>query len=294
MARNTRNTRRSPQPSPQPSPAQEKGVTGDDNQSSLSDDGNAQEETNVRQIGQRPNAFAIRQSETGNVAADKISLLGSVRQRLAEAVELSKLGGEKAQEAEDIANVQSLRLYQARLMTGGIDANELSAMLGDVFGFKPKQDGTPGKTPNGLGESIRKRVVRLVGAAEYATSGEGGAFFTNLPPEKVADVVSLVEYRAAHPDEPDKGMSIYRAFDKLAEIRKETLAPRPAAWMDPKAIAGFVGKLREPGAVAVVMDTPGLETAYSALWAVLTVVGESVQLERAKRSEAADKEAKAA
>lgn len=279
MTRHT-NTNRSGRAPRQPSPElQEEGTSGEEMLVTGGD--------NVRQIGQRPNAFALKASETGNVAADKISLLGSVRQRLAEAVELSKLGGEKAAEAEGIADSQALRLYQARLMTGGIDANELSGMLGDVFGFKPKQDGTPGKTPNGLGESIRKRVVRLVGAAEFATSGDGGAFFTNVDPAKVTEVLDLVEYRAKHPDDTAKGMSIYRAYDKLAEIRKETLAPRPAPWMDPKHVAGLVGKLREAGAVATVMDTPGLETAYSALWSVLTVVGESVVTERQKREEAA-------
>lgn len=290
----------------QPAPKHETGVTGDDTRggTEIQLGKPLEPAANVHQIGQRPNAFAIRQSETGSVVADKLQLLGSIRQRLAEAVDLDNQGGAKAKEAENIADSQSIRLYQARLQTGGLDANEVSGMLGDVFGYKPKQDGTPGKTPAGLGESIRKRVVRLVGAAEFVTGGEGGAFFNGLdptaevlvaensPPISIVGILDRVEARAKDP-EGKAGMSLYTAFDKLADIRKASLAPRPAPWLDPKHVASLVGKLREPGAIAVLMDTPGLETAYSALWAVLTVNGESIVIEREKRKEAAAKAEKA-
>ncbi len=214
----------------------------------------------------RPSLMAAVRNDDSQRVADKLVIVGTVKQRLAEAADLFKAGDDKRDEATAIADKAGVTLYQART-TGVINAEEISAMLGDVFGFKPKSDGSPGKTPMGQGEAIRKRVVRAVQADEYANDGTETAFFKGLNEDDVKSILVAVQ----------KGeMSIYTAYDKFAELKRET-AVRTNAAFDPKKIGAIYDTLAEDGgkaAAEIFRRSPALVAVYAALVEALNIVDE--------------------
>lgn len=233
----------------------------------------------------RPSLMASVRSDDTQRIADKIRVVGTVKQRLAEAADLFKAGDDKRDEATAIADKAGVTLYQART-TNVINAEEISAMLGDVFGFKPKSDGTPGKTPMGQGEAIRKRVVRAVQADEYANGGEETAFFKGLNEDEVRSILLAVQAGE---------MSIYTAYDKFAELKRDNTTRTNAAF-DPKKIAAIYDTLAEGGgqaAAEIFRKSPALVAVYAALVEALEIVDEIAATMNADDAKAA-KEAKAA
>jgi hypothetical protein len=219
-------------------------------------------------LRQRPNIFKDLGQATTQAARDKLELMGSVKQRLAEAYDLFKEGDDKAAEANLIADKAAFNLYQGR--SGGIlTKDEVSAVLGDIFGYKPvTKDGkeVPGKTPKGQGEAIRKRVVRAVSAEEYVRDGDGGTFFEGLPDDEISDVLDAVK---------EGQMSIWTAYEKFAEIKREH-ATRTDIAFDAKKIAAIVASLSNEGAADNFANNPTLVAAYGALIDVVNVIGEAV------------------
>lgn len=214
----------------------------------------------------RPSLMALVRKDDSQKIADKLSIVGTVKQRLAEAYDLFKAGDAKADEANEIAAEAGRRLYQART-SGVVTSNELSAMLGDVWGFKPKSDGTPGKTPNGQGEAIRKRVVRAVQASDYVENGEETAFFKGLDENEVSAILDAVEAGE---------MSIYSAYDQFAALKRENTTRTETAF-DPKKIAAIFEKLSEGGGVPAAqmfLANPALLAAYAALMDGIQTVDE--------------------
>lgn len=260
MARTQTKTRPSTQ-----APQGETGVTGSEAANDVTDtveDHAVHLAETSRPVG-KGNLFAKTADNINRKVAAKLVLMGTVRQQLAHAADLFSEGGDKAAEATEIAAKAAKALYQARI-DGVLLPDEVSGALGDVFGYKPKADGTPGKTPAGQGEAIRKRVVRAAQAAEFVTGGDGGAFFTGLPENEVQSVLNGVETGS---------LSIYTAYDKFAEIKRDN-ATRVDPAFDPKRIGALVEKLSEKGAGDRLRQSPALITAYTALIDVLNVIGE--------------------
>ncbi len=225
----------------------------------------------------RPNIFNQQAAIVSKQTAMKVATMQESRQLLAEAADLFKEGGDKAEEATKIADRAAVSLYQARI-AGAVTGEEVSGALGDVFGYKPKKDGTPGKTPDGQGEAIRKRVVRAVQAADFINTGDGGRFFEGLSPDSVdergntiADIVSRLG---------NNDMSIWTAYQYLADIKRDSMV-RTSPAFDPKRIAAMVEALSEEGAAAIFASSPDLVIAYGALIDVLNVVGEQAAMEEA-------------
>lgn len=215
---------------------------------------------------QPANLFNQVAAQVSQNVQDKMRIMGEARQRLAEAKVLFLAGADEAGKAETVAGQAALSLYQGR--TGGFISNdEISGILGDIFGFKPKQDGTPGKTPAGQGEVIRKRLVRAVDAYNYVNDIAATRFFEGLPADKVATVVNGME---------NGDLPLYTAYNQLADIRKEEMSGErlPAAF-DPKAIGKMVEALTEDGAIARILESKALQIAYGELLNVLNEVGQT-------------------
>jgi hypothetical protein len=213
--------------------------------------------------GKQANIFNMAAQAVGEKVRLKTVLMQEVRQRLAESADLEREGKISANEAAAIADTQGVRLYQGRV-TGAISADELSGLLGDVYGYKPKSDGKPGKTPNGLGEAIRKRIVRCVQGFQHATGGDGGRFFDGLDRAPVADICQALD---------NGGFTIWQAHDRFGELKSEN-NNRVHPAFDPKRIAGIVEKLSEEGAREKILANPALQQAYGALIDTLAIVGE--------------------
>jgi hypothetical protein len=220
------------------------------------------------------NVFERAAADISRAVLDKMAVMGTIRQQLAEANDYFRQGEGKSAEGQRVADTAAFKLYQART-TGVITSEEVSASLGDAFGFKMKDgpNGTkvPGKTPDKQGEAIRKRVVRAVAAAEYVTNGEGGTFFQGLPEDDIASVVAALE--------ADQ-MSIWTAYEAFAEIKREHQTRTDIAF-DYKKIAAITETLSKDGSANVVLNSPLLIEAYGALVKILTVIGETPVTEEA-------------
>lgn len=211
------------------------------------------------------NAFASDNVKMTEDAAAKVASMQSARQKLAEASDIYKVGGAKIDEAKALANEGAIALFNLRI-AGKASADEASAALGDIFGFKAKQDGKPSKTPMGEGEAIRKRIVRAVAAHEYVMEPSTDGFFAGLDPADLAPIVEAVS----------KGTySIWTAYEDFAEV-KNAHAVRLEAAFDHKRVTAMVDKLASAEALLKIFGDPALRTAYAALFGTLDNIGQGL------------------
>jgi len=201
-------------------------------------------------------------------AEQKLTLLGTVRQQLAEvadaareaeALQLQNAAGDTLNRTTELAAKAAIVLYQGQ-RDGTLSKDEVNAALLDAFGAKPKADGNPGKTPKGAGEAIRKRVVRMIDAHDYVANGNVSAFTKGLPKKEVEQLVSSVD---------SGGLSIWSAYDGLGKLRSKTKGETVHPAFDPKRVAALVEALGQDGAPNAIGDNAGLQAAHIALRDVL-------------------------
>lgn len=213
----------------------------------------------------------------------KLTIIQTAKQRLAQAKDTLRDAKALEAEANQIAGDVADQLYQARREDVLPDA-ELSAVLGDIFGYKVRpSDGTPSKTPEGTGETIRKRVRFIVAAREAVTGENVSRAFQTLD----ADQMEAIEREVAAADAGT--ISIYTAFDNINEIRKTARVTVERAF-DPKHIAGLVDALSQEGAADKVRHSEALIAAYTALRTItdgIFVLPEAEAVELVKELEAA-------
>lgn len=216
-------------------------------------------------------------------AVAKVQLIQDAKQRLAEANDTWSAGSDKDQEAREIANRAAVKLYQARA-DGSMTAEEVSAALGDVFGFKVNENtGKIRKTPDGRGEEIRKRIVRLVNAADFVDNADGGKYFDPVEDDAQDSVQAILK-------EVEEGSrSIWTAYEDIANIRKSYLDDRLAAWENPKTIMNIVDKLNSAevdeaglGVIEKLKANPALAAAYDALGETLETIFAAMSAEAAE------------
>lgn len=236
----------------------------------------SEEASEANQAVEQPvNVFLAGASSITQQALDKVRELGTVRQLLAEAHDKFLEAGVPAstkdeptglaKEATEKAARAAHKLFLLQT-SGAISKDEVSSILVDIWGAKPRKDGQVGKTPNGQGEAIRKRVTRAVDAFRFVQSGEPTAFFKGLDSDAVADIV----------DEVQQGeLSIYSAYTYLADMKKGQSTRVPMAF-DAKRIAAFAAKLAEPASIPVIAQSQALQAAYSTLRRVIDIQGVEV------------------
>ena len=192
----------------------------------------------------------------GRVQA-KLTIIQTAKQQLAMAKDTLSDAKALENEGRRIAREVADSLYQAR-RDDILPDTELSAVLGDIFGYKAKQDGSPSKTPEGAGEDIRKRVRFLVSARDAVTGGVVNRSFATMTSEQMEQV----ELQVAAVDAGE--ITIYTAFDNIADIRKEGRVTIERAF-DPKHIASLVDALSTDGAAEKLRASEALIAAYTAL-----------------------------
>lgn len=172
----------------------------------------------------------------------------------AKAIEIDATAKASALEAAT-GNVTSIL---AKAMIAGLFLkDEASAMLGDAYGYKPKSDGTPGKTPEGTGNSIRKRVVLLAEAARIVAGeikeADYPKWMTGKSAESIAPYVN--QWLA---DE----MSASTAYAKLSEREKAVSVDLP---FNEKRLLELVEALTNPEKRERIAGNPALVAAYDAI-----------------------------
>lgn len=223
------------------------------------------------------NAFAARLAERANKGDEKVKVVTEVKQRLAEAYDAFNSGDDRLTEANQIADKAGVKLYQAQA-DGSMTADEVTAIIGDVFGYQKKgasafrvTSGDPeaSKTPFGKGNTLRQRIVRMVNASDYVESGADIGFFGTMPEEATEEVESVI----AAVDSGD--MSIFRAYDRFAEIKRAHVEKVPFAF-DPAKIASLSVELLKAGAIDRIAKSDALRDEYATLLEVIQTVGDGI------------------
>lgn len=219
--------------------------------------------------------FALARGTDGRDAQAKQAFMGEIRQRLAQLADEAKKNGDDAAETESLAANSATRLFLAR-RNGIVSADELTGLLGDIFGYKPKQDGTPGRTPAGVGEAMRKRIVRGLQGWDFAHGGDGGRFFETMSADDVAPIVNSIG-AVKKVKEGDKevivpdGPTVWHAYKLLGDLKSQGTVRIPFAF-DPKKIVGLMEALSEAGAREKLLGNPPLLKAYGGLFDQLQVI----------------------
>jgi hypothetical protein len=216
--------------------------------------------------------FALVRATDGQSVQNKVAFMGDIRQKLAQVADEAKANGEQAAETEGLAASAATRLFIARV-NGVVTGDELTGLLGDTFGYKPKQDGTPGKTPAGVGEAIRKRIVRAVQGHDFVNGADGGRFFETMDPDEVAPVISSIGRTKKNEkgETVSDGISVWDAYKKLGDIKSQSTVRLPFAF-DAKKILGLTEALSEAGARGKLLSNPSLLKAYAGLADQLTLI----------------------
>lgn len=242
--------------------------------------------------GVRKSIFDMDLQPVSEATGNKLMVVQEATQQLAHAKDLWAEGEGRAEEATEIAGKASLLLTTA-LLSGNIKREEVSAKLGDVFGYKPNADGKPGKTPLGQGEAIRKRIVRLAAAQEFISNGEASdGFFKGLTPTSKATITVKdgrkieVTVKEAF-DLINKGeIGFWAGYEAFAAIKRAAQVPVPLAY-NANRIAEITAVLQQPDAPALFVKNMALRKAYAGLFAIIGVVAEEA-------ANVAEAEAKAA
>lgn len=223
------------------------------------------------------NIFATEKHSVQDDAAHALQIEQQARQILAEAQDKfrqagtdkggeDKLGTGLVREAKELAAKAALLLTTARI-ADEMSQDQINGVLLDIFGAKPKKDGTPGTTPMGQGEALRKRIQRLVAARDYVSGATKDGFFANCPEQNVREVL----------DQTMNGTRpFWQAYEDLAKIKNETRTPPPPLAFNVKKILEMSKDLGTEGAVKMFLENEALVQAYSKLLDLAQTVGEQV------------------
>lgn len=229
-------------------------------------------------------------------AAIKLTETQTARQLLAEAADGMTAAGEVTEAARQTAARAGL-LLASSFLSSRMDRDELTSLLGENFGYRMKGDAKTrvnaghekaSKTPFGLGEEMRKRVLRLGKAAEYAREDGEDRFFAGdeaakVPPldkSKVLDVIERVEtaaekVAAKQELDPKVDIGFWASYERFADIRKEANEGRETS---PAFSIRAVNAIREGLAANVnaardaINSDPALLATYAALLDVLIII----------------------
>lgn len=216
-----------------------------------------------------------------------LSVIQNSKQLLAQFIDETAKAGTINDEAAGYSNRASFMLFTA-LHGGVISEDQVKGAMGDVFGYKPKKDGTPGATVNKAGDAINKRVVRAAQLATFIESeGENkpGIFKdTDLTPD--SDNGSDKDLKTLHSVYQDMKAGktpLFTVYEQIAKI-KANAKPKASMAYDAVKISSLADDLASLDvSVAAVMANASLRLAYVkliAIWDQVDLEAGRVAMER--------------
>jgi hypothetical protein len=172
-------------------------------------------------------------------------------------------------EAEDGADAESalagetanalMRIAARGIVLGHILKDELSAMLGAQYGFKiVEKTGEPGKTPDGKGNSHRKRIILLSDAGKIAANPEMPE--TDWPKAlqgcDAGEIASI-----ARECLESETLTPSSAYNKLSKLKPKAKAK--ALWENADKLGELIAALRDEVTVATIRNNEGLREAFA-------------------------------
>jgi hypothetical protein len=204
-------------------------------------------------------AMEVEQGEAVNLSGI-FQQRAAIRVKLANGVEAIRAAtlasGDAAQAVEETANAPIAMAAQA-IAAGLIGKDEVSEMLCKAFGAKPTKEGKPGKTPEGYGLTVRKRVVTISDAIRIAN---GEVTEVDFPKWAQGKDVSFIAETVESLLSGDKASgTVYR------DLTEKERAPQPPLAFNPEKLAKLAEELAKPESVERVKQSPALMAAYEAI-----------------------------
>lgn len=218
-------------------------------------------------------AYVVEQQ---NIAR-KAEIMGTARQRLAQAADYEGKGEDARAEARRLENDAGVALFIGRT-DNILSADDVTNICGDIFGWKGKGDkkgqrvtsATPdhlrSKTPYGEGEALRKRIVRAHAAADYVNDPVrgGGTFFAPFgrdddDPQTVAAMLNDVRQGRT---------SLWTFYDNIGTERSRRMSRGNPAF-NPARVMDWAAAYTSEGAADVIRSNPELRRNLAFLYGAL-------------------------
>lgn len=186
----------------------------------------------------------------------KRQVIETAKEALNEAIAL-ECNANAAQGAVSKTQGKVINILAQGVIAGLIDKPQVSAMLGDAYGYKAKADGTPGKTPDGAGSSLRKRIVTLSEAFAYMNGDIQEADKPRWLAEKTVEEIAPIVTEWL-----DGNLSPWKAYKDVTEKEKRASV---ALHFDHAKLLKIVEALDDDVTFAAIKSNPALVEVYTAL-----------------------------
>lgn len=157
----------------------------------------------------------------------------------------------------------AISLYLAAI-DGQMTLAEVKALLGDIVGYEPKKDGTPGASlaKGTIGRPIEQRVSRAFKVRQHLDGKAVYPFAAGRDADSLALCIRQMEAGEK---------SIWAAYKEMGDL-KETVTINAA--FDPKRVAKIAEALKADGALAMFQGNEELKGAYRELIGALKGLSE--------------------
>jgi len=188
--------------------------------------------------------------------ARKRAAFATAKETLQEAIALE--GNEQAaSNAVSETQAKAINILARGVILKDFSKDEVSAILGDAYGYKPKSDGTPGKTPEGNGAVIRKRVVTLSEAFGIANGMIAESDFPKWAQGKSVEAIApiVTQWEAGN-------LSPWQAYKDCMEKEKPVAV---AIHANEKRLLEIAKALHDDTTLRNILDNPALVAVYTAI-----------------------------
>lgn len=186
----------------------------------------------------------------------KRQVVETAKATLAEAIALEG-NANTANGAVAETQAKAINILAQGVIAGLIDKPQVSAMLGDAYGYKAKADGTPGKAPDGAGGSLRKRVVTLSEAFAYVNGDIAEDAKPRWLEGKSAEAIAPIVTQWLEGNESPWG-----AYKSLTEREKGTAV---ALQFDHAKLLKLAEAINDAPTMEAIRGNPALVAVYTAI-----------------------------
>lgn len=183
----------------------------------------------------------------------KAAIVEAIAQAILAETEKKGATGSETEAANRLMQVSAIALVE-----GHITKDELSSMLGAQYGFKETSKGEQSKTPDGTGNSHRKRIVLLADAARIATDetlpeSDWPKALQGCNREDIAQIATqCLETGELTPSS---------AYNKLTKLKPKN--PPKAIWEDTDKLGKLIKALSDDVTCNTIRQNEGLREAFA-------------------------------
>lgn len=207
-----------------------------------------------------------------------LTVIQDSKQLLAEVADITAKAGGLTDEAKTKSGQAALLLFTA-LSNQRISEEQVTAAVGDVFGYTMKKDGTPGKTPVKAGSAIQKRVFRAAKIANFVNSNgnaNGDSLFDNVSLESDdGSETSPVTVASLYAGMISGDIPLFTAYDTFTKIKANS-KPKSSPAFDAKRVSALADDL---ATLDVSVEAFLGNAALAGAWDKLVAVWREVDME---------------